>query len=251
LLPAATGFGLPLFVTVRSQAVVTVVVTVVLLLAEFGSLVAADTDEFAVIVPAATDGATFTTTTMSTDAPTAMLGFVQFTFPVPPTAGVVHVHPAGADTPWNVVLTGVASVKLTLVAAAGPLFVIVCVYVMSLPANTSGVVAVLSARSACAAVATTSVAVAEFAPNAWFAAFTVTVSLITVPLAVPAFTVYTTVNVPLEPAATLAFVQIVGNPAQFHPAGGVIDTNVVFAGVLSVKVAVVAADDPVLVTTCV
>ena len=72
-----------------------------------------------------------------------------------------------------------------------------------------------------------------------------------VPLAVPAFTLYTTVNVPLEFAATLGLVQIVGNSAQLQPAGGVIDTNVVFVGVASLKVALVAAEDPVLVTTCV
>lgn len=48
---------------------------------------------------------------------------------------------------------------------------------------------VVSARSACPPNATTSVAVAELAPNAWFPALTVTVSVMTVPLAVPKFTV--------------------------------------------------------------
>ena len=58
-----------------------------------------------------------------------------------------------------------------------------------MPASTvGGVAVVLSARSACVAVATTSVAVAEFAPNDWFVAFTVAVSVMTVPAAVPAFT---------------------------------------------------------------
>ncbi len=85
---------------------------------------------------------------------------------------------------------GVASVKFTADADAGPLFVTVCVYVMLFPASTvDGAPAVLSARSAWVAVATTSVAVAELAPNDWFVAFTVTVSVITVPLAVPALTV--------------------------------------------------------------
>jgi hypothetical protein len=55
----------------------------------------------------------------------------------------------------------------------------------------------------------------------------------------------------VAPAATLGFVQVGGNAVQVHPAGGVIETNVVFAGVLSVKVAVVAAPVPVFVTTCV
>ena len=62
---------------------------------------------------------------------------------------------------------------------------------MSLPDQTvAGVATVLKARSACEEDdATTSVAVAELAPKAWFVAFTVTVSVITVPLAVPALTV--------------------------------------------------------------
>ena len=51
-----------------------------------------------------------------------------------------------------------------------------------------GVAAVLKARSAWEAVATTSVAVAELAPNAWLVAVTAAVSVIIVPLAVPAFT---------------------------------------------------------------
>ena len=79
--------------------------------------------------------------------------------------------------------------KFAADAAPGPLFVTVCVYVMSFPARTvEGDAAVLKARSACAAVPTTSVAVAELEPNDWFDAFTVTVSRMTVPLAVPAFT---------------------------------------------------------------
>jgi hypothetical protein len=122
LAPAATGLGTPLFVTAKSQTTMTVVVTVVLLLAELGSLVAEETDEFAVIVPAATVEATFTTITMSADVPAARLGLVQVTEVV-----VVQVQPAGAETDTNVVFVGIASVKLTVVAAAGPLLVTVCV----------------------------------------------------------------------------------------------------------------------------
>jgi len=57
--------------------------------------------------------------------------------------------------------------------------------------------------------------------------------------------------VPEEPAATLALVQTVGKVEQVQPAAPVIETNVVFVGVASVKVAAVAAAAPVLVTTCV
>src|SRR5580698_6043169 len=100
-----------------------------------------------------------------------------------------------------------------------------------------GVAAVVSTRSACVAAPTTSVAVAA--------------SLIVVPFAVPAVTLYTTVKVPDAPAATLGFVHCGGKPAQLHPAGATIETNVVFVGVVSLNVAVVAAPVPVFVTICV
>jgi hypothetical protein len=143
LLPARIGLGTPLFVTVRSHAVMTVVVTVVLLLADVGSIVVEETDELAVIVCAAMFGATFTTTVMSTAEPALMLGFEQVT-----EAVTVHNQPAGGATETNVVLAGIASVNMTAEAGPGPLFVTVCVYVILFPANTVGVAAVLSARSA-------------------------------------------------------------------------------------------------------
>jgi hypothetical protein len=184
--PAVTGLGLPLLVTVRSQLALTVVTTVVVLV--FTEFVAFRVD-VAVIVGATTLAATFTTTTMLAVAPTARLGSVQLTVPVEPTAGAVHVHPAGATTDWNVVFRGVASVKFAFVAANGPLFVTVWVYVMSFPASTvEGDPAVVSTRSAWAAPATMSVAIAELDPYDWLVAFTVAVSVMTVPLAVPALT---------------------------------------------------------------
>jgi uncharacterized membrane protein len=121
--PAVAGLGDPLFVTVRSHTSATVVVTVVLLLAEVGSLVDDVTEEFPVIVPAAIVGATFTTTAMSAVAPAAReLESVHVTEVV-----TVQDQPTGADTETNVVFVGIGSVKLAPVAAAGPLFVTVCV----------------------------------------------------------------------------------------------------------------------------
>jgi len=244
---AATGLGLPLLVTVRLQAIRTFVTTVVLLLLEVGSVVPEEeTEEFAVIVATDTVGARFTTTMMFADAPAATLGLVQVT-------AAVHVQPGGAEADTKVVLAGIASVKLTVDAAAGPLFVTVCVYVMLLPAITvGGVATVVSARSACPPDATTSVAVAEFGPNPWFPALTAAVSVMIVPLGVTALTVYSTVKVPVEPAATLGLEQgVAGNPAQVQPAGGATEKNAVLAGVASLNDAPVAAIDPVFVTTCV
>jgi hypothetical protein len=58
---------------------------------------------------------------------------VQVKVPVPPTAIVLHVHPAGAvKVDARVVLAGIVSVKVTVVVpeavmAIGPLFVTCCV----------------------------------------------------------------------------------------------------------------------------
>jgi len=73
-----------------------------------------------------------------------------------------------------------------------------------------------------------------------------------VPAPVPTLTLYTTENVPDVPAATVVAVQgLAGNPVQIQPAGGVIETNDVLAGVGSLNVPFVIALEPVLVTTCV
>jgi hypothetical protein len=102
--------------------VATGVLVVVVLVSEL----VAETEEVAVIVVAGTVEATFTTTMIVAEVFDAILGSVQVTFPVPPTAGVVQVQPAGAETDAKVVLVGTASRKLTADAADGPLLVIVC-----------------------------------------------------------------------------------------------------------------------------
>ena len=126
--PASTGLGVPLFVTARSHLTCTYTAVVVVLLAAFGSEVVADTVEVAVVLPEGAEVDTSTTTTISAEAPAARLDeSVQVIVPAVPTGGVVQVHPAGARTESKVVFEGVASEKLTPVAAAGPLFVTVCV----------------------------------------------------------------------------------------------------------------------------
>jgi hypothetical protein len=128
LFPARTGLGVPLFVTARSQLFCAYTCVVVVLFARFGSEVVAATEDVAVTSPAAAAADTSTTTTIFAEVPDARFAeSVQLIVPVPPTAGVVQLHPAGARTESNVVFVGVASVKLTPVAAAGPLLVIVCV----------------------------------------------------------------------------------------------------------------------------
>ena len=86
-----------------------------------------DEETFAVsemIVPAGVVTIAVNCTGKLADAPEARLAMVQVIVPVPPTAGTVpHVHPAGGVMDWKFVFGGVLWVKLTPVAAAGPLFV--------------------------------------------------------------------------------------------------------------------------------
>src|SRR5579863_10432936 len=83
------------------------------------------------------------------------------------------------------------------------------------------------------------------------------VSVRTVPLAVPAVTFATRVNVPEVSAAMSALLQTTLPVAptavfrQLHPAGAVNDASVVFAGIVATTVALSAALGPLLVTTCV
>jgi hypothetical protein len=136
LLPAATSFaGDAVLVTARSDwpEVATVILTVALLLFGFGSVVVDETCAVSVMsVPAETLDATLTTTVMISEEPELSttpelaehVSVPLATPQVQPLAGL-----GVAET--NVVLAGMASVKVTLLAALGPLLVMVCVYVMS------------------------------------------------------------------------------------------------------------------------
>jgi hypothetical protein len=120
--PAVTGLGVPALVIDRSHATPMVVTTVVVsVFTEF----VADRVEVRVVVVAVTLGATLTTTTILAASPTANEGSVHVTVPATPTAGVVQVQPTGAITEAYVVFAGVASVKVAVVAAAGPSLVMV------------------------------------------------------------------------------------------------------------------------------
>src|SRR5579862_1107091 len=118
-----------MFVVTRSACVAraTTSAAVALLFAVLGS----ELEELTVAVsftavPAAVPAVTFTTTGKLA-VPGAKLGFVQVIVPALPAVGSVHDHPLGIgvnDT--KVVLGGVVSVKLTLVAALGPGLVTTC-----------------------------------------------------------------------------------------------------------------------------
>ena len=123
LLPAVTGSGESIFATDKSVDVATVLVVVPVLLLVLGSgtgeLAVA---EFAMRVPLVVFAFTFTTSVNVIDAPTPVVvpNPVAVTFPVPPTAGVVDVHPAGAEKETKVVFAGTASVIEMFDAGDGP-----------------------------------------------------------------------------------------------------------------------------------
>jgi hypothetical protein len=85
---------------------------------------------------------------------------------------------------------------------------------------------------------------------------TVAVSVMIVPTAVPALTVYLAVMVPVEPGGTLGLVQAMGEAfGQVHVPPPVVttatETNVVFTGNNSLNVPVLQLLGPEFVITCV
>jgi hypothetical protein len=88
------------------------VVVVAALFVVTGSVVAdAAVAVFVMTDPLTTPAFTFTTSVNVATADAATLGLVQPTVPVPPTIGVVQVHPAAATSETNVVLAGVTSLS--------------------------------------------------------------------------------------------------------------------------------------------
>jgi hypothetical protein len=75
------------------------------------------------IVPFGVAAFTFTTSVKDPLPFAGSVAMVQFTVPVPPTAGVVQLHPAGDVSETNVVFAGRVSDNATVVAAAAVRFV--------------------------------------------------------------------------------------------------------------------------------
>src|SRR6185295_8549206 len=126
LVPVNAGSGVSVLVTARSALVATVVVAVAVLLAEFRSVVVlAAVALLLIVAPFAVLAFTLTTIVNTADSPATTVALEKTTLPVPPTAGVVGVHPIPvvtvADT--NVVFAGTASVTVTIWASLAPAFV--------------------------------------------------------------------------------------------------------------------------------
>jgi hypothetical protein len=140
--------------------------------------------------------------------------------------------------------------------------VTVNVYTSGVPSVTGFGVAVFTmATSALEELATSTVALAVLlvSPGTRFVAVAVAVSVMLVPEGVPEFTCSTTVKLAFDPDPKLApSLHVIvpvppteGLVGQVHPVGIVMDWNVVFGGVVSVKLAPVAAAGPLFVTCCV
>ena len=120
-----------------------------------------------------------------------------------------------------------------------------------------GAAELVTLMSACPAVATTTLTVALLllGLGSVVADETFAVSEITVPEAVARFTFTTTVNVVEAPAASVVFehesVPLTTEQVQPAAGTGVTDTNVVLAGIASLKTTLAAALGPLSLTTTV
>src|SRR4051812_44008600 len=260
-LPAFGDAGVAPIVTETSAFVgfVTRVEPVEVLLVASGSFVVEETVVVsATMVPAAVAAFTCTTSGNVPVAFAARVAIVQVIVPVEPIVNVgVHAHPAGGTKLRKFEFGGTGSVTETLLAIPGPRFVTTEVNVTLLPALTLDTPAVVTiCKSVSVAIPTTVVAVAEL-----FAAFNSsvfeaidTVSVILVPLGVPAFTFTTIVKLAVAEAANDVIEQLKVPPLgaeHNQPAAGTTLTKVVFAGIVSVSTGVAASLGPLFVTTCV
>jgi len=241
----------------RSVWAATLVVAVPVLLPGLGSgVVEPAVAEFVITVPFGTPGPT-KTTSVNTLLPGANEGLVQLTVPVPPTAGVVHVHPAGVASETNVVPAGRVSVRVAAAALLGPALVAVIVYVRLVPATTGlGLPVLVTDRSADVLTVVIAVAVLLAGFGSKVAEATVAVFAITVPVTTLALTLTTSVNIEL-PTANDGLVQLTvpvpptAGAVQVHPAGVASETNVVPAGRVSARVADTATLGPAFVAVIV
>lgn len=175
------------------------------------------------------------------------------------TVAVLQAHPAGPVSETAVVFAGTGSLKLTVVAAAGPLLVTVCAYVILLPAVTGfGLAELVTLKSACVPPATAMprVTVLSAGFESLDAEPAEAVSLISVPAVAVPLTVYWAVIVAVDPGSTLGFVHETGAAlGQVHAPPPLVatpaETNVVLAGVASVKVPALQLLGPWLNMVCV
>jgi hypothetical protein len=240
---------------VAATVVVAVIFVLLLLL---GSVVVAVAEAASVmIVPAAVPAFTCTVSVkVAVPVLASAVVFVQVTVPVAPTAGVAHVQPVTAGKAWKVVFAGIASVKVTVVALAGPLLVSTWVYVIGSPARTDVTEGVfVIERSASPVIETFVIVVALLLAGIGSVVVDeVAEAVLLIGVVVPA--VILSGKLAVAKAARLAIVQVTvpvpptAGFVQVQPVGFIIDENVVPVGMVSVNVTFKAVLGPLLVKVC-
>jgi hypothetical protein len=182
---------------------------------------------------------------------------VQEIVPVPPGAGFVQAK-AGPEV-WvlltNVVPAGVASDIVTVAASLGPLFVTVT---MNATFDTSGaaVVVFVTARSADPVSVVEAVELLFAELKSAVALLIVAVLMMVVPVP-PELVPRTSVNVAVAGLANVGALQVIvplpptAGVAQLNPAGVLMETNVVFAGMTSETTTETAGFGPLFVAVIV
>src|SRR5580704_1829315 len=156
--PASTGTGLALSVIERSAEVPTCTLAAALLFPLFGSPVVEVTESVCVIV--VPDATVEFTVTMKVKFAVVLPAIVVVSVQV--RLARTHVHPEGPVKETAVVFAGSVSVKTGAFAVAGPALVMLCVYVILLPAFTGfGLPEFVTLKSACVPDATAICTVAE------------------------------------------------------------------------------------------
>jgi hypothetical protein len=153
------------------------------------------------MVPCGVPPLTCTTVVNVALEPAPRLPMLHVTVPVPPTDGVLHVHP-GLVNDWNVVLVGIGSLNVTVVAADPPWLRTTCVNVMLLPATTAvGVLELVSVTSAGEAPTVVAVRTALLIRLGSAAIDDTAAMFVTTPVVTPVFNFVTITNDALVPAA--------------------------------------------------
>jgi hypothetical protein len=253
--PVPYGPAAGVFVIDRSAtAAVIVVVAVELLLPAFESL-AEVTVAVLLLGPAGVVGAICTTMVNVAVVPAVSAAIEQETVPAAPTDGFVQMKagPVGCDSETKVVFGGKVSDIVTVVASDGPLLVTVMLYVRFVPAVAVAGAVLTTEMSALRVTVVVTVGLFPVAFGSEVAVETRAV-LETVPDAFGAM--WTVIEKVADPVANEPIVQLM---LPVPPTAGLLhenagpdvceaETNVVFAGIVSVSETLAAAEGPLFVS---
>ena len=125
-MPLSTGSGEAVLIMATSacEGEATTVLAVAELLPGIGSLVAEPAVAvMEIVVPGVSDCSAFTTRGKLLTVPEASVVAAQLILPEEPTAGVIQAQPRGTVREIKLAVAGMVSLKVSVAAAPGPLFV--------------------------------------------------------------------------------------------------------------------------------